>query len=93
MSALGAGSGRVAWELLSESLVLGVFGGLLGLLLAYTGIQGLVAMAPEGLPRLEEIRIDGAVVTFTLGISLAAGLLFGLLPVFKFAKPQLASAR
>jgi putative ABC transport system permease protein len=91
-SALGAGSGRVAWELLSESLMLGVFGGALGLLLAYAGIQGLVAMAPEGLPRVEDIRIDRTVVSFTIGISLAAGLLFGLLPVFKFARPQLTSA-
>ena len=49
-------------------------------------------MAPEGLPRLEDIRIDGTVVVFTLGISLVAGLLFGLLPVFKFARPQLSSA-
>jgi putative ABC transport system permease protein len=91
-SALGAGSGRVAWELLSESLMLGLFGGALGLLLAYAGIQGLVAMAPEGLPRLEDIRIDGTVVMFTMGIALAAGLLFGLLPVFKFARPHLTSA-
>jgi predicted permease len=91
-SALGAGSGRVAWELLSESLMLGALGGVLGLLLAYAGIQGLVAMAPEGLPRLEDIRIDGTVVIFTMALSLAAGLLFGLLPVFKFARPQLSSA-
>lgn len=91
-AALGAGSRRIAWELLSESLALGVIGGVLGLLLAYAGIRGLVAAAPEGLPRLEEISVDGTVLIFTLVISVVAGLLFGLIPVIKFARPQLSSA-
>ena len=50
-AALGAGSRRIAWELLSESLVLGLLGGVVGLVLAYVGIRGLVALAPDGLPR------------------------------------------
>jgi len=91
-AALGAGSRRIAWELLSESLMLSLLGGAAGLLLAYAGIRGLVALAPSGLPRLGEIGIDWAVVLFTLAVSLFAGLLFGLLPVFKFATPRLASA-
>jgi predicted permease len=91
-AALGAGSRRIAWELLSESVALGLIGGLLGLLLAYAGIRGLVAAAPEGLPRLEEISVNGTVLIFTLVISVIAGLLFGLIPVIKFAKPQLSSA-
>ena len=91
-AALGAGSRRIAWELLSESLALGLAGGLLGLLLAYAGIRGLVAAAPEGLPRLEEIGVDSTVLIFTLAISVVAGLLFGLIPVVKFARPQLSSA-
>ncbi len=91
-AALGAGSRRIAWELLSESLALGLAGGLLGLLLAYAGIRGLVAAAPEGLPRLEEIGVDSTVLIFTLAISVVAGLLFGLIPVLKFARPQLSSA-
>src|SRR4051812_42167785 len=91
-AALGAGSRRIAWELLSESLALSVLGGAVGLGLAYGGIRGLVALAPAGLPRLEDIGIDWVVLLFTVAVSLFAGLLFGLLPVFKFATPRLASA-
>ena len=91
-AALGAGSRRIAWELLSESLALGLIGGVLGLLLAYAGVKGLVAAAPEGLPRLGEIAVDGPVLMFTLAISVIAGLLFGLIPVLKFSRPQLSSA-
>jgi predicted permease len=91
-AALGAGSKRIAWELLSESLALSVLGGAVGLVLAYAGIRGLVALAPSGLPRLDDIGIDWVVLLFTLAVSLFAGLLFGLLPVIKFATPKLASA-
>ncbi len=91
-AALGAGSRRIAWELLSESLMLSLLGGAAGLLLAYAGIRGLVALAPSGVPRLQEIGIDPVVLLFTLAVSLVAGLLFGLLPVIKFATPRLASA-
>ena len=90
-AALGAGSRRIAWELLSESLTLALAGGVVGLSLAYAGIRLLVANAPEGLPRTGEIGIDPQVLIFTLAISLLAGLLFGLLPVMKFATPHLAS--
>jgi putative ABC transport system permease protein len=89
-AALGASWQHVAWELLSESLLLGLIGGVLGLLLASIGVRGLVAMAPEGLPRVNEITIDPAVLLFTVVVSLAAGLLFGLIPVVKFARPHLA---
>jgi predicted permease len=91
-AALGAGSRRIAWELLSESLALALAGGAVGLGLAYAGIRTLVANAPDGLPRTADIGIDPVVLFFTLGISLLAGLLFGLLPVIKFATPHLASA-
>jgi predicted permease len=91
-AALGAGSRRIAWELLSESLVLGLIGGAVGLLLAYLGVQGLIALAPAGLPRLQDIEIDPAVLLFTLGVSLFAGVLFGLIPVSRFATPHLASS-
>jgi predicted permease len=91
-AALGAGWRKIAWELLSESLTLGALGGALGLLLAYLGVRALVASAPEGLPRVTEIAIDLPVLLFTLAISFAAGLLFGLLPVLKFATPHLGSA-
>jgi putative ABC transport system permease protein len=91
-AALGAGSRRIAWELLSESLVLGALGGAAGLLLAQAGIRALVALAPSGLPRVEDIGIDLVVVAFTLAISMLAGLLFGVIPVIKFATPRLAAA-
>ena len=91
-AALGASRARIAWELLSESLALAFAGGALGVLLAEAGIRLLIAVAPEGLPRVDEIRIDPVVLGFTAAVSLVAGLLFGLLPVLKFASPQLASS-
>jgi len=91
-TALGANRARVAKDLLGESITLGLLGGLAGLLVAYAAIRLLLAMAPETLPRLEEITIDVTVLMFTLGISVAAGLLFGLVPVFKFTKPNMAGA-
>ena len=91
-AALGAGWRRMTWELLSESLTLALLGGAAGLGLAYAGIQALASIAPDGLPRVQEISIDPIVLLFTLAISVVAGLLFGLLPVIKFARPQLANA-
>ncbi len=91
-AALGASGGCLARELLSESVALGLAGGLFGVLLAYGGIQLLVAIAPEGLPRLHEIAIDPLVLLFALAISLAAGTLFGLIPVLRFRNPRIAAA-
>jgi putative ABC transport system permease protein len=79
-AALGAGSGRLAVQFLIESAVLGVIGGALGLLLALWGVDALVAIDPERLPRAEEIHLDGAVVAFTLGVSLLTGVIFGVIP-------------
>ena len=90
-AALGAGSRRIAWELLSESLFLGIGAGVVGLAIAAFGVRALVALAPSGLPRLEDIGIDRVVLVFTLAVSVVAGLLFGLIPVAKFATPKLAS--
>jgi len=89
--ALGAGWGRIARELFAESMMLGLLGGVLGLGLAYGAIRWLVALAPASLPRLNEISIDAAVLLFTLAASLLAGLLFGAIPVLKYAGPRLAS--
>jgi putative ABC transport system permease protein len=89
-AALGAGSGQIARELLLESVTLGLIGGALGLGLAYGALKILVKMGPASLPRLEDIGIDLNVLLFTLAISLVAGVLFGLIPVFKYAGPQLA---
>ncbi|MEO6212343.1 MAG: ABC transporter permease [Vicinamibacterales bacterium] len=91
-AALGASWRRITWELLSESLTLAALGGAAGLLLAYGAIRALVAIAPEGLPRLDEIGIDSTVMLFTAAVSLLAGLFFGAIPVVKFAKPQLSGA-
>jgi predicted permease len=91
-AALGAGRGRIAGELLLESILLGVAGGALGIAVAAGGIRALVAAAPAGLPRLREIGIDGWVLLFNLAISLAAGVFFGLIPVLKYAGPQIASS-
>ena len=84
-SALGAGWGRIAAELLFESVVLGVAGSLIGLALAYGALRVLVAMAPTGLPRIHEIGIDIPVLLFTLALASFTSLLIGLIPVLKYA--------
>ena len=90
--ALGAGRTQIARELLLESLTLGVLGGALGLGFAYGALRLLVTMGPTRLPRLDEVSIDPPVLWFTLAVSLLAGLLFGLIPVFKYAGRQVAGA-
>ena len=84
-AALGAGWAKLARELLFESVALGILGGLLGLGLAFAGIDLLVWLAPANIPRLDDISIDPVVLLFTLGISILAGVLFGCIPVFKYA--------
>ena len=90
-AAMGATRGRIAAELLFESLVLDLAGSALGLGLAYGALRVLVAMAPAGLPRLGEIGIDAPVLLFTLGVALLAGLLFGSVPVIKYAGVDLGT--
>src|SRR6266567_4399889 len=90
-AALGAGWGRIAAELLLESIILGLLGSVLGLGLAYAALHILVAMAPAGLPRVHEIGIDGTVLLFTAAISVFASLLFGAIPVFKYAGAHLST--
>jgi putative ABC transport system permease protein len=91
-TALGAGSAQIAREFLVESVFLAMLGGAAGLGLAYAALRLLVAIAPAYLPRLENITIDPLVLLFTLVLSLVAGVLFGLMPVFKFAAPSVMSA-
>jgi len=91
-SALGAGRGRIARELLSESVFLGLLGGIAGLGLAAAGIRLLVAMGPPNLPRLDEISIDTNVLLFTFAVSLVAGLLFGAVPALKLRGASLVTA-
>jgi putative ABC transport system permease protein len=90
--ALGAGTNRVARELLTESMLLGLVGGIVGLGFAYAGIRLLVYLQPAQLPRLSEIALDPVVILYTLAVSLIAGVLFGIIPILKYARPQLANA-
>jgi putative ABC transport system permease protein len=90
-AALGAGSNRIARELLLESVTLGILGGLLGLMLAFGALRLLVALAPGNLPRLQDIALDVPVLAFTLSLSVVAGLLFGAFPVFKYARAELGT--
>jgi predicted permease len=82
-TALGAGQGRIARALLVESLALSLLGGLMGLGLAYGGLQMLVANGPANLPRLNELTIDLTVFAFALLTSLLSGLLFAVIPIAK----------
>jgi predicted permease len=84
-AALGAGPGRIAKELLVESLVLGAMGGALGLVLARAGLELLVAVGPASLPRLAEISVDPAGLAFAILVSLVSSLLFGTIPALKYA--------
>jgi len=81
--ALGAGRGRLAAQLLTESLVLSVAGGLLGLVLAAAALRALIVFAPAGIPRLAEAWIDPAVVLFTLLVSLFTAIVSGLWPALR----------
>jgi len=90
-AALGASRGRIAADLLLESVILGLLGSAVGLGLAYAALRVLAAIAPAGLPRIREIGIDGRVLLFTLLISLLASALFASIPIFKYAGVRLST--
>jgi predicted permease len=85
-SALGAGRWRIARELLLESMTLGLLGGAVGVGVAYAGLRLLIAIGPANLPRLSEISLDGQSLAFTLMLSVLSGLLFGFIPVLRYAR-------
>jgi putative ABC transport system permease protein len=91
-TALGAGRGRLVRQFLTESVLLSTAGGVLGLFLALWGVDGLVALAAGILPRSGEVRLDGRVVVFTLGISLLTGLIFGLAPALQVSRADVQDA-
>ncbi|HEX5423882.1 MAG TPA: ABC transporter permease [Candidatus Acidoferrales bacterium] len=88
-AALGASHGRVVRQLLTESTLLSVVGGVLGLLLASWGTTAALRALPQALPRANDVGIDARVLLFTLAICILVGLLFGLAPALKTSKPDL----
>jgi predicted permease len=91
-AALGATRGRIVTQLVTEAAILALIGGAAGLLVAWMLVQGLLAMSPTALPRVAEIGIDWQVALFTLGVSLAASLLFGLVPAIQASRGDLRDA-
>ena len=90
--ALGAGRWRLMRQLLTESLLLSLAGGVAAVLLAFWGTNLLVSFKPENLPRLSEIGVDGRVLGFTLGISILTGLVFGLVPAWAASRQRAGDA-
>jgi len=88
-SALGAGRSRLIRQLLVESTVLAIIGGGLGVLVAHSSLVGSVAFLPAKVPRLDQVRLDGSVLCFSLLVSLLTGVLFGLAPAFAASKREL----
>jgi predicted permease len=88
-AALGASQGRVIRQLLTESILLALVGGGIGLLLAAWGTRAALGVLPAALPRAERVGLDASVLIFTVGISLLAGIVFGLTPALKTSRPDL----
>ncbi len=91
-TALGAGWQRLARQLFTESILLGLLGGAAGFAVAQLSLSVVRTMNPGNIPRLEEVSINGAVLAFTLGVSLATGILFGVAPVWRAIKVDLNSS-
>jgi putative ABC transport system permease protein len=89
-TALGAGRGRLVRQLVTESLVLALAGGIVAIMLAVIAAKLLVQLAPANIPRLGDIHVDGVVLASTLGVSVLIGLVFGLIPARQVVRPDLA---
>jgi predicted permease len=88
-AAIGAGRSRLIRQLVTESILLALIGGALGLGLAFWGTQALIAARPADLPRIDEIRLDATVIVFTFGAALLTGLVFGLIPAMQATNEHL----
>jgi len=88
-TALGAGRWRIVRQLLTESLLLSIVGGVVGLLLAKWGTDLLLTLAPSDLPRMRNVALDGRVLIFTAVITLLTGVIFGLVPALQSSNPNL----
>jgi len=91
-AALGAGRGRLIRQLLTESVVLAVCGGIAGVILARWGLDALLALAPTSLPRISEIHLDSGVLLFSLALSVVTGLVFGIAPAWLAARADVNEA-
>ncbi len=84
---LGAGRGRIARQVVTESLLLGGAGGLAGLVLAVVAVRGMRTLLPPDMPRLADVHMNGTVLAFTAGLALLVSLLFGLVPALRMSRP------
>ncbi|MGE0161171.1 MAG: ABC transporter permease [Gemmatimonadales bacterium] len=91
-SALGAGRGAIVRQLITESLLLAAVGGGAGLFLGSWGTDVLLSLAPASLPRIDDVGLDGRVLLFTAGVTLATGLVFGLLPSWRASRSAVFSS-
>jgi putative ABC transport system permease protein len=91
-AALGANRGRLIRQVLVESVVLSLLGGGAGLLLGSWGMDVLLALKPEDLPRVENVRLDGAVLAFTMALALVTGIVFGIVPAWQATRVNISGA-
>src|SRR6185436_9190804 len=90
-TALGAGRGRLIRQLVTESTVLSLLGGVFGLALAIAGTRLLIRIAPPSIPRLSSIHIDGTVLVFAILVSVITGIVFGLVPARQLIRSDLVT--
>ena len=88
-ASLGAGRRRLIHQMATESMLLAIAGGALGVVLAYYGIRALVLLSPPNLPRVDTLALDGRVLSFSAIVTLTTAMLFGLAPAIRFSRPDL----